>query len=398
MSLEQKNNNNKTILYVGGFELPDKNAAAQRVISNAKIFRELGYNVVFIGVSKAIEKKVFLEDTIDHFEGFQYYSIPYPKSILDWLSYLSKVSYLNLMVKINPSIVIAYNYPSLVLNKLRKYCKSNQIKIIADVTEWYDPKGNFFYKILKKTDIYYRMEFVNNRLDGIIVISRYLYNYYKKTYLRNIIEIPPLVDLSMEKWAPLSFSEEHDYLKLIYAGSPGKKNKDRLDYIILFINNFLKEQKKKVKLTIVGITEKQFIEYFNPSEQVLLEMNSWVNFWGQLSHPKTLELIKENDFQIFIRENNLVNNAGFPTKFVEAISCGIPVITNISGNLNDYLYNGFNGCVVEIDSDESFYDSLKNALFHDRKTIEQMKVNCKTMKIFDYHFYISPMEDFLKAI
>lgn len=36
-----------TILYVGGFELPDKNAAAHRVLSNAKIFRELGYNVFF---------------------------------------------------------------------------------------------------------------------------------------------------------------------------------------------------------------------------------------------------------------------------------------------------------------------------------------------------------------
>ena len=28
----------RTILYVGGFELPDKNAAAQRVLSVAKIF------------------------------------------------------------------------------------------------------------------------------------------------------------------------------------------------------------------------------------------------------------------------------------------------------------------------------------------------------------------------
>ncbi|MCK9163882.1 MAG: hypothetical protein M0O93_06000 [Bacteroidales bacterium] len=40
---------NKTILYIGGFELPDKNAAAQRVISNGKILRDLGFNVVYIG-------------------------------------------------------------------------------------------------------------------------------------------------------------------------------------------------------------------------------------------------------------------------------------------------------------------------------------------------------------
>ena len=38
-----------TILYVGNFELPDKNAAAHRVVNNAKIFRELGYRVALLG-------------------------------------------------------------------------------------------------------------------------------------------------------------------------------------------------------------------------------------------------------------------------------------------------------------------------------------------------------------
>ena len=38
----------KTVLYVGGFILPDKNAAAQRVVGIAKILRDIGYNVVFM--------------------------------------------------------------------------------------------------------------------------------------------------------------------------------------------------------------------------------------------------------------------------------------------------------------------------------------------------------------
>ena len=40
----------EVILYIGGFQLPDKNAAALRVMSNAKAFRELGYTVVFINL------------------------------------------------------------------------------------------------------------------------------------------------------------------------------------------------------------------------------------------------------------------------------------------------------------------------------------------------------------
>ena len=44
-----------SVLYVGGFELPDKNAAAHRVINNAKILRELGYRVIFCGVDREKE-------------------------------------------------------------------------------------------------------------------------------------------------------------------------------------------------------------------------------------------------------------------------------------------------------------------------------------------------------
>ena len=36
----------ETVLYIGGFQLPEKNAAALRVVANAKILRELGYRVV----------------------------------------------------------------------------------------------------------------------------------------------------------------------------------------------------------------------------------------------------------------------------------------------------------------------------------------------------------------
>jgi len=37
------------IIYYGPFQLPDKNAAAHRVINNAKLLRELGYETVFLG-------------------------------------------------------------------------------------------------------------------------------------------------------------------------------------------------------------------------------------------------------------------------------------------------------------------------------------------------------------
>ena len=41
-----------TILYVGNFELPDKGAAANRVVSNGKLFRKLGYGTAYLGIRK----------------------------------------------------------------------------------------------------------------------------------------------------------------------------------------------------------------------------------------------------------------------------------------------------------------------------------------------------------
>ncbi len=65
--------------------------------------------------------------------------------------------------------------------------------MLWDSTEWYDCKRfSVLKKIVKKIDTSYRMRFVQKRLDGIIVISSYLQNFYIK---QKTILIPPLVDL-----------------------------------------------------------------------------------------------------------------------------------------------------------------------------------------------------------
>ena len=59
-----------TILYVGGFELPDKNAAAHRVLSNGKAIRELGYDVVFVDIDKTLRFDEDISTTYRNIQGF----------------------------------------------------------------------------------------------------------------------------------------------------------------------------------------------------------------------------------------------------------------------------------------------------------------------------------------
>jgi glycosyltransferase involved in cell wall biosynthesis len=44
-----------------------------------------------------------------------------------------------------------------------------------------------------------------------------------------------------------------------------------------------------------------------------------------------------SDFSIILRENKRYAVAGFPTKFVESIACGVPVIANKVGDIEAYI-------------------------------------------------------------
>ena len=144
---------NKNVLYMGGFNLPDKNAAAQRVMANGLLFMKSGYNVYYIDIkTDEVISDVFLEKK---FEDFTYFvkSRPYPKDKKEWLSYITDITFekrsIEFDLNFKPDIIVVYNYPAISLLKLILYCKNKKIKLIADVTEWYIPAGNLFAKIIK---------------------------------------------------------------------------------------------------------------------------------------------------------------------------------------------------------------------------------------------------------
>lgn len=56
------------------------------------------------------------------------------------------------------------------------------------------------------------------------------------------------------------------------------------------------------------------------------------------------------DYMIFFRENKRYANAGFPSKFVEALSFSLPVITNSIGEIKKYFPDV--GILFEPDEDD----------------------------------------------
>ncbi|MCK4241864.1 MAG: hypothetical protein KAX30_09600, partial [Candidatus Atribacteria bacterium] len=255
--------NKKIIIYVGGFILPDGNAAAQRVLSNAKAFRFFGYQVVFIGIGKNIKKDKRIFDTYFKTDFFDCYKVPYPTNKYQWLLYFSSIKPIKQVIKKygkkNIYAIVAYNYPSIALYKLHKYLNNLNTKLIADCTEWYGSSKSIFpLNIIKWMDTTYRMKYCHKKIGNVICISNYLEKYYSNMGC-NTVNIPPLVDKNESKWNIGSEYCSNIKRTFVYAGSPGiKAQKDRIDLIIDAFYE-LKISKYSYKLYIIGINKEIFL-------------------------------------------------------------------------------------------------------------------------------------------
>lgn len=360
---------NKTILYIGGFQLPDQNAAALRVMANAKALRECGYKVVFVNALIEANDQSPKWISYDDFECYEYKRESQNQYLLECKKIISLID------KCKANIVVAYNYPSIALNKLRKYCQKHGIKCIADATEWYVPTGNLFFRLIKGFDTEFRMRYVHSRMDGVIAISDYLYQYYKNKV--KTVKIPPLVDLNEDKWKILSVKRNKE-LKFIYAGSPSAQ-KEKLDLIVEVIEKL--DVSICVHLDIVGITEEQFYEMYGYKY-----VGDRVTFWGRIPNTQVIKMTKEADWTIVLRENNKVVEAGFPTKVVESISCGTPIIVNKFSNIEEYItfeegillnnISDFDKVLVE-KIQQYKIKGMKTDIFHYSKYVEKFSEICE---------------------
>jgi glycosyltransferase involved in cell wall biosynthesis len=368
------------ILYIGGFKLPDKNAAAQRVVANAQIFKKLGYKVTFLGVTDDCEK-VSIDD-------FEILNVKYPNTFKQWIIYLFDINSIINIVRThtNIKIIIAYNYPSFALYRLLKFCKKRNIKLISDCTEWALIENNFSIKsIIKNLDTYLRMVLIHPKLDGLIAISTFLFKYYNPI-MKNVINIPPLINKLNQKWAVEKYDPINDKdITLVYAGETNNR-KDRIDKVIQVLTSLNDKKITNFKLIIIGLNEMQFKELYNIEKS--FKIIDRITFLGRVPHLEVLQIVKKADFTIFVRDKNKITDAGFPTKFVESISCGTPVLTNKNDNLKEYLTPFETGFEINSNSEHELEESLKSILKMNKKEVLKMKDFCLKNSIFDTNNYI----------
>ncbi len=397
----------KLIIYIGNFELPDKNAAAQRVIANGKIFRDLGYKVIFIGTSKDNNTYNILKTKAEHF-GFDCWKIPYPNSKKQWLKQIINPVGLKTIIDYYATdqlfAVICYNYPALAQAKVAKICTENKAFCIPDITEWPASRGRGLIKgIIKALDTKLRISILSKRSEGIITTSPYLTKYYKG-HVKHILELPTLYDREHLTDTSIRITRKKSTINFLYAGSPfnlnvkkidGSKVKDRLDKIISLFSNLTD---KNFILNIYGLKEADYLKVYPEHKKIVSSLKSKLVFHGRKPHTEIIDKIRSSDFTIFFRESDRVTEAGFPSKFSESITCGTPVITNDMSNIRPHLKVGKNGFLVDLNNTHNTMKTFEEIFNLSTDEIEDMKKYCQGSMAFDYRSHIKPTQSFLESL
>ena len=387
-----------TIVYLGGFELPDKNAAAHRVINNAKIFSALGYKVVFCGVNKDLlwNSDLQREDVY----GFESYPIAYPKTSKQWITRLLFVSqYIQLLNKIEDvKFIIGYNLHALPLKRVLRYAKKKRIKVIVDCTEWYDNTFSLNpIKLVKFIDTNLCMRIYQKKADGLIAISQLLNNYYAST-IKNRIIVPPLIDVKSSIWENSENAYKInpvDKFQFIYAGSPGG-TKDKLDQIIRCFCKLGDEY--DYLFTIFGITEKEYLKIYNSQGDELRQLGKRILFKGRVSHEESIMALKHSDCCIFVRDCSRKNMAGFPTKFVEYYTSGVCIIANEVSDIKSYFPYDGQSILVKDCTDECIVFAQKQVLQKELIALRRERRNGLFNNPFDYRSWKTVFEGFLEKL
>lgn len=92
---------------------------------------------------------------------------------------------------------------------------------------------------------------------------------------------------------------------------------------------------------------------------IRLGIDSWVTFLGEVEHDTTLPLLL-NSADVFALPS--IKGEGCPAAVLEALSCGVPVVSTPVGDIPHIVVNGKTGFIVKSREPASFAEALNQAL------------------------------------
>lgn len=360
------------IAYVGMFSFPDGDAGAVRVSEIGRALRSMGHEVVYFGIERAAREAGRLSEgsvARTSKDGLLYVSAA-PHSCSLWgrvgrqLGIVTGGSILSRLVGSGDSAwkwdaVIAYQAPSMLLVRLKQHCRRNRTPLLCDAVEWYDPRqvplgwaGPWYW------DSEWRMRIAQKRTNGIIAISSLLADYYASSGCR-VLKVPALID-EVESGASMAqHRSQGNGMRMVYAGNPGRK--DLLGNVVRGLL-MARREGSPACLKVVGLDVGGIRACLGRDQAVIEELGDGLVAVPRMSREGALAEVAEADFLPLLRPYRRYANAGFPTKVVESLSLGVPVLANLTSDLGTVLDDGQNGLVLPDESARSMADGIHRAM------------------------------------
>lgn len=389
-----------TIILAGGFGLPDRTASATRVLGMARLFQVLGLEVIVLG--KLGQDTPPPEGPVELVvDGVRCLDIRRPFAGRDFRAYDSSADSVAAVVDSLPPgsvmAVSAYNYPARGGWSIIRACKARGIPVILDCTEWHGWEGRKIARnVARQAMTEFRMRVLTRLAGNVICTSRWLARAMAGQHL---IVVPWVVDAAAPRWRPEPprVSMPDGVRRFVYSGSPGVgMEKDRLPLAIAGFRD-LHDRGAPFEFVIAGITREDYLR-LRPEDASLLAGMDSIHFLGRIPHAGSLDLLRSADFSLFFRKPNRVSNAGFATKYVEAASLGIPVVSNATSDLPLYLRDGENGFMAPGLSRAEIAATLERAATIDDAALLAMKSVCASHNPFDIPEWVDETRAFISRL
>jgi glycosyltransferase involved in cell wall biosynthesis len=388
-----------TIILAGGFDLDRMGASAVRALGLAALFERCGYKALILGKFGA------LPPSDGPFErsiaGIACRDIRRPAPGGPFASYTSSAAPLGATVELvgvdRVKAISAYNYPALGALAMIRYCREVGISPILDCTEWQIWEGRRVLRNLWRLGgLETRMRFLTYLAGNVICASTW---FEKRLTGLNTVVLPFALDTSRNEWR----RSQPDCAigrvrRFVYSGSPGLGLvKDRLQPIIEAFSSLM-EDGRVFDCTIIGITRDEYLQIV-PRHAVLVDrLKHRLTFLGRIPHDRSLEIVRDSDFVIFFRKPDRVANTGFATKFVEAATLGIPIITNATSDILHYLDDGINGFIAEGVHSQQVTTALRRAIDMTSDEFASMISAARQRNPFDIEKWVGPAQSFLDGL
>jgi len=383
------------ILIVSYNKFPMNDAGAIREYNFGKIFKRLNFSAHFLGMGNTeYNQKCSTKD------GIKYTSLRLKGKTLAIKIKNYFFHYKRLMKKLKEfeklDKVLVIDIPIMSLLKLKKYCKKNSIELIHDSVEWYSASQftlRFFAPSYIKKSLY--NNYLIDKKIKVISISTFLNNHFLKKGIKSI-RVPILFDV--RELIESKEINKDKKLNLLYAGSPGKK--DYLKEILYALTLLNESELKKVKMIILGVSLDEVKKIFIKDTVSMKKISKILEIRGRVPREKVIIELLKSDFTVLLRDPlKRYAKAGFPSKVVESLCHGVPIITNYSSDLNMYLKDNINSIIVKGCTSLDFYESLKKAMELKKMDLKKMKKNARKtgLENFDLEKYQGILKFFLES-